>query len=102
VKVLKRILKYLKGNLEFILWYSRGEYFTLTSYTDGYWVGNVDDKKSTSGGAFFLGNIIVSCLSKKRPPVSLSTKKGLIYCSRNMFHTSSLYEENIVGYQGRI
>jgi hypothetical protein len=56
----KRIFKYLKGTLDFSLWYSRCKYFTLTTYTNAYWVGNVDEKKSTSGGALFLGNNLVS------------------------------------------
>jgi hypothetical protein len=69
----KIIFKYLKGTLDFGLWYSRSEYFTLTTYTDADWVGSVDDRKSTSGGAFFLGNSLVSWLSKKQSSVSLST-----------------------------
>jgi hypothetical protein len=35
----------------------------------------VDDRKSTSGGAFFLGKCLVSWLSKKQPSISLSTKE---------------------------
>jgi hypothetical protein len=76
VQVVKRIFKYLKGTLDFGLWYSRGEYFTLTTYTDADWADNVDDKKSTSGGAFFLGNSLVSWLSKKQSSVSLSTTEA--------------------------
>jgi hypothetical protein len=69
----KIIFKYLKGTLDFGLWYSRYEYFTLTTYTHAYWVDNVDDRKSTRGGAFFPGNSLVSWLSKKQSLVSLST-----------------------------
>jgi hypothetical protein len=38
------------------LWYSRGEYFTLTTYIDEDWAGNVDDRKNTSSGEhpFFI------------------------------------------------
>jgi hypothetical protein len=45
VQAVKRIFKYIKGTLDFGLWYSRGEYFTLTTYTNADWVGSVDDKK---------------------------------------------------------
>jgi hypothetical protein len=55
--------------LDFGLWYPKGEDFTLTTYTD---VGSVDDRKSTSGGAFFLGNCLVSWLRKKQSSISLS------------------------------
>ena len=54
------------------LWHSRGEYFTLTTHRDVDWEGNIDDRKIASGGAFFLGNILVPWLSKKQPSVSLS------------------------------
>jgi hypothetical protein len=42
--------------LDFGLWYTKGEYFNLTAYTNADWEGNVDDKNNTSGGEFFLGN----------------------------------------------
>jgi hypothetical protein len=73
VQVVKRIFRYLKGTLEFVLWYSRGEYFTRTTYMGTDWVGSVDDRKSTSGGTLFLGNSLVSWLNKKQPAISLST-----------------------------
>jgi hypothetical protein len=98
VKVVKIIFKYLKGTLDFDLWYSRGEYFTLTTYTDVDWVGNVDDRKSTSGGAFFLGNNLVSWLRKKQPLVSLSTIEVEYIANNIMLHTSSLDEADIERY----
>jgi len=50
VQVVKRIFKYLKGTLDFVLWYSISKDFTLTKYIDVDWVGSIDDKKSTIGG----------------------------------------------------
>jgi hypothetical protein len=35
-------------------------------------VGSIDDRKSTSGGTFFLGNCLVSWLNKKQTSISLS------------------------------
>jgi hypothetical protein len=55
VQTVKRIFVYLKGALDFGLWYSRSMDFTLTTYTDVDWEGSINDKKSTNGGAFFLG-----------------------------------------------
>jgi hypothetical protein len=65
VHVVKIIFRYLKGTLDFGLWYPTRKYFTLTTYTNANWVGSVDDRKSTSGGVFFLGNILVSIGSKR-------------------------------------
>ena len=45
-------------------------------FTDADWAGNVDDRKSTSGGAFFLGKRLVSWTSKKQNCVSQSTAEA--------------------------
>ena len=68
--VAKRIFKYLKGTFEYGIWYDRSSNFILCSYTDEDWVGSMDDRKSTSGGAFFLGGRLVSLLSKKQDCIS--------------------------------
>lgn len=49
----------MEGTLDFCLWYLTCKYFTLIAYTNVDWEGRVDDRKSTSGGAFFLGNYLI-------------------------------------------
>ena len=56
----KRIFRYLNSTMEYGLWYPEGQDFTLKAFTDADWEGSVDDQKSTSGEAFFLGNCLVS------------------------------------------
>jgi hypothetical protein len=73
LKAVKRIFRYLKGTLELGLWYPKDKDFNLTAYTDADWAGSIDDRKSTSGGAFFLGKCLVAWLSKKQTSTSLST-----------------------------
>ncbi|XP_065633560.1 secreted RxLR effector protein 161-like [Quercus suber] len=58
----KRIIHYINGTNE-----------CLTGYSDADWAGCIDDRKSTSGGCFYLGNNLVSWMSKKQNSVSLST-----------------------------
>ena len=70
---IKRIFRYLKGTLEFGLWYDRSNDFTLYPYTNVDWAGSMDERKSTSGGAFFLGGRLVSWLRKKKDCTSQST-----------------------------
>ena len=53
--VVKRIMRYLKETKEYGLYYQKNENFYLRAYTDDNWVENVDDRKRTSDGAFFLG-----------------------------------------------
>ena len=64
--VVKRILRYLKGIEHYGLWYKLGGNLDLKVFIDVDWVGNIDDIKSTSGGAFFLGKRLVSWTSKKK------------------------------------
>jgi hypothetical protein len=73
VLAVKRIFRYLKGTEEFGLWYPKGKYLSLIAYTDADWAGCIDDRRSTSGAAFYLGECLVSWLSKKQSSVSLST-----------------------------
>lgn len=53
--VIKRIMSNLKGAEDYGLWYKKGGTLDLKYFTDVDWVGSVDDRKSTSGGVFFLG-----------------------------------------------
>ena len=45
----------------------------MRAYTNADWAGNIDDRKSTSGGAFFLGKKLVTWTSKKQSCTSQST-----------------------------
>eukprot|EP00253_Pinus_taeda_P015384 PITA_15384 len=76
LQAVKRIFKYLQGTQNYGLWYPRDTYLTLHAYTDADWAGSVDDRKSTSGGAFFTGSRLVSWFSKKQSSISLSTAKA--------------------------
>jgi hypothetical protein len=70
---IKRIFRYLKGTMNYGLWYSKNHNFQLSVYSDVDWVNCVDERKRTHGGAFFLGYSLVSWLSKKQVSISLST-----------------------------
>ena len=48
---LKRIIKYVKANSDFGVWYSKDTNFILFRYSNTNWAGNVD-RKSTSEIAF--------------------------------------------------
>jgi len=72
----KRIFKYLQGTQNYGLWYPRDTDLTLHAYTDADWAGSVDDRKSTSGGAFFMGSRLVSWFSKKQSSIALSTAEA--------------------------
>jgi hypothetical protein len=60
VMAVKRILRYLKGTKYFVLWYPKGDNISLISYIDIDWKGCIDDRRSTSGSSFYLGEFLVS------------------------------------------
>ena len=62
---LKRIIKYVKTTADFGVWYSKDTNDVLVGYSDADCARNADDKKSTSGGCFYVGNNLVSWMSKK-------------------------------------
>ncbi|KAG8641338.1 hypothetical protein MANES_13G140472v8 [Manihot esculenta] len=68
----KRVLRYLKDIVEFGLWFQRGKTVKLEGYVDSDWVGSVDDSKSTSFNAFFLGSSPFSWNSRKAEVVAQS------------------------------
>jgi hypothetical protein len=45
----------------------------LTAYSDVDWANYLDEKKSTSGGSFLLGDSLLAWISKKKECISLST-----------------------------
>ena len=69
---LKRIIKY-KTTAEFVVWYSKDINDVLAGYSDADWARNANDRKCTSGGFFYVGNNLVSWMSKKQNSISLST-----------------------------
>ncbi|KAJ9673020.1 hypothetical protein PVL29_026342 [Vitis rotundifolia] len=69
---LKRIIRYITGTLELGLWYPFDTHSDVACYTDADWAGNVDDRKSTVGGCFYIGNCLVAWMSKKQNFVLLS------------------------------
>ena len=73
---LKIIIKYVKAIADFEVWYSKDINDVLVGYSDADWTRNADDKKSTLGGFFYVGNNLVSRMSKKQSSISLSTAEA--------------------------
>jgi hypothetical protein len=74
--VIKRILRYLQGTLEFGLLLRRSSVSDLTFYTNADWVGCPDTRRSTSGYAVFLGDNLISWSSKHQTVISRSSAKA--------------------------
>nr|GEW28785.1 hypothetical protein [Tanacetum cinerariifolium] len=76
VSAIKRIFRYLKGTINFGLWYPKDSGFDLTAYSDADHARCHLDRKSTSGSVQFLGDKLVCWSSKKQNCVSISTTKS--------------------------
>nr|GEZ17862.1 putative ribonuclease H-like domain-containing protein [Tanacetum cinerariifolium] len=76
LKEVKRIFRYLRGTVNTGLWYMKDYGFELTGFSDADYAGCKDTFKSTSGGAEFLGEKLVSWSSKKQDCTVLSTAKA--------------------------
>ncbi|GJU91346.1 hypothetical protein Tco_1303769 [Tanacetum coccineum] len=72
LKEVKRIFKYLKGTINMGLWYPKDFGFNLTAFSDADHVGCIDTRKSTSGVIQFLGDKLVSWMSKKQNYTAMS------------------------------
>ncbi|XP_065623228.1 secreted RxLR effector protein 161-like [Quercus suber] len=72
----KQIIRYVNGTSDYGIWYTKDSNECLVGYSDADWAGCIDDRKSTSGGCFYLGNNLISWMSKKQNSVSLSTTEA--------------------------
>ena len=73
LETVKWIYKYVHGTSNFGILYSYETTSILVRYCDADWASSSDDRKSTFGGCFFLGNNLISWFRKKQNCVSLST-----------------------------
>ncbi|GKB31503.1 retrovirus-related pol polyprotein from transposon TNT 1-94 [Tanacetum coccineum] len=76
LKEVKRIFRYLKGTINMGLWYPKDSGFELTAFSDADHVGCIDTRKSTSGGIQFLGDKLVSWMSKKQDCTAMSSAEA--------------------------
>ncbi|XP_050261227.1 secreted RxLR effector protein 161-like [Quercus robur] len=73
LNVVKRIIKYVGGTCDYGLFYSKESNLSFAGFSDSDWASNADDRKSTTGGCFYVEANLVAWMSKKQNYVSLST-----------------------------
>ena len=78
-KAVKRILRYLKGTIEYGLLLSPHSYnhpVPLVAFCDGDWGSDPDDRRSTSGSCIFFGPNLISWAAKKQTLVARSSTEA--------------------------
>lgn len=68
-----QVLRYLRGTTRLGLWYIQIEGVKLCGFTDVDWEGSPSDRKSTLGGIFNVGFIMVFGYNTKQRSVALSS-----------------------------
>jgi len=72
----KRVLRYLKGIVDYGIFYKKNGNKQLVTFIDNDYVRDIEDRESTSGYVFMLSRGAVSWSSKKQPIVTLSTTEA--------------------------
>ncbi|GJX16394.1 retrovirus-related pol polyprotein from transposon TNT 1-94 [Tanacetum coccineum] len=76
LEALKRVFRYLRGTINWGLWYPKDTAMALTAYADADHAGCQDTRRSTSGSAQFLRDKLVSWSSKKQKSTAISTTEA--------------------------
>lgn len=83
VAAAKRILKYIKGTLDFGIVYKSKADNQIVGYSDSDYGGDVETRRSTSGFAFLIGNGTISWSSERQKSVALSTTEAEYVAASN-------------------
>ncbi|WRX13679.1 Integrase [Theobroma cacao] len=74
--VAKRILRYVRGTVDYRVKYVRAESSELQGFFDNDWAGSQEDSKSTNGYCFSFGSGVFSWSSKKQETVAQSSAEA--------------------------
>ncbi|KPJ11482.1 Retrovirus-related Pol polyprotein from transposon TNT 1-94 [Papilio machaon] len=74
-KAAKRVLRYLKGTIDYKIVYEKSS-LCVTGYVDADWASNQLDRRSYTGYVFKIGNSAVSWESRKQRTVALSSTEA--------------------------
>nr|GEV28081.1 hypothetical protein [Tanacetum cinerariifolium] len=93
LEALKQVFRYLRGTINWGLWYPKDTAMTLTAYADADHAGCQDTRRSTSRSAQFLVDKLVSWSSKKRTAISTTEAEYIAMsgcCAQILWMSSQL------------
>ncbi|XP_040254010.1 secreted RxLR effector protein 161-like [Aegilops tauschii subsp. strangulata] len=71
--IIRQILRYVRGTLNYGCPYKAGKGTGLTGFSDSDHAGDLTDRKSTTGLVFFMGPSVITWSSQKQKIVALSS-----------------------------
>lgn len=75
-KAVKRIMRYLKGTIDYKLIYEKGNNNDLHGYCDSDWASDIDKRRSCTGYLFKMSGGAITWSSKRQPTIALSTTEA--------------------------
>ncbi|GKE66437.1 retrovirus-related pol polyprotein from transposon TNT 1-94 [Tanacetum coccineum] len=96
----KRIFRYLRGTLNWGIWYPKDSLIALTAFADVDHAGCQDTRRSTSGSIKFLGDRLVSWSSKRQKNADISSTEAEYIALSGCCAQIEAYRHQISLYQG--
>ena len=89
LKIVKRILHYVVGTTNQCQLYKKNQDFKLVGYCDANFVRDRLERKSTSGGCYYIGPCLISLATKKQNFIALSIVEveyvSIVSCCSQMY-----------------
>ncbi|GJS89749.1 hypothetical protein Tco_0772385 [Tanacetum coccineum] len=98
LEALKRVFWYLKGTINWGLWYPKDTAMALTAYADADRAGCQNTRRSTSGSAQFLGDKLILWMRSQltdygfafnKIPLYCDNRSAIALCCNNVQHSQS-------------
>ncbi|GKA33245.1 retrovirus-related pol polyprotein from transposon TNT 1-94 [Tanacetum coccineum] len=98
LEALKRVFRYLKGTINWGLWYPKDTAMALTAYADADHAGFPNTQRSTSGSAQFFGDILILWMRSQltdydfafnKIPLYCDNRSAIVLCCNNVQHSHS-------------
>ncbi|GKD17186.1 retrovirus-related pol polyprotein from transposon TNT 1-94 [Tanacetum coccineum] len=98
LEAVKRIFRYIKGNMHLGFWYPKGTNIETIVYADSDHEGDYVDQKSTSGIRMFVGCCLTSWFSKKQTALAISTTEAEYVSARKACQQALWMKQALIDY----
>ncbi|GJT82763.1 copia protein [Tanacetum coccineum] len=102
LKAVKRIFRYIKGNMHLRLWYSKATDIETIVYADSDHAGDYVNRKSTSGICTFVGCCLTSWFSKKQTALAISITEAEYVSTRKACQQALWMKQALIDYDIQI